>query len=268
MMSAVFYAFREREMILDIIELITGGRLHPSWLRLGGVGQDLPDGWKEKVDAFVCLFPSRVKEYEALFTRNPIFKARTKGVTEIAREDAKAWGISGPNLRACGVDWDLRKKIPYGAYPAFDFDVPTGTTGDCYCRYLVRMEEMRQSLRIIEKAARDMPAGRVVSEESRYTLPDKAETLRDIESLIHHFVNVTRGPAIPRGEAYHATESPRGEQGYYVVSDGLSCPYRLHIRSPGYANVQAVRHFMPGHSIPDLVAALASIDYILPDVDR
>jgi len=268
MMSAVFYAFREREMILDIIELITGGRLHPSWLRLGGVGQDLPDGWKEKVDAFVRLFPSRVKEYEALFTRNPIFKARTKGVTEIAREDAKAWGISGPNLRACGVDWDLRKKIPYGAYPAFDFDVPTGTTGDCYCRYLVRMEEMRQSLRIIEKAARDMPSGRVVSEESRYTLPDKAETLRDIESLIHHFVNVTRGPAIPRGEAYHATESPRGEQGYYVVSDGLSCPYRLHIRSPGYANVQAVRHFMPGHSIPDLVAALASIDYILPDVDR
>jgi NADH-quinone oxidoreductase subunit B/C/D len=268
MMSAVFYAFREREMILDIVEAVTGGRLHPSWLRLGGVAQDLPDGWREKVDAFIKIFPSRIKEYEALFTRNPVFKARTKDVTPVSREDAMHWGITGPNLRACGLEWDLRKKIPYGAYGAFDFDVPTAHGGDCYCRYLVRMEEMRQSLRIIEQAVRDMPPGRVVTADSRFALPDKKAALTDIESLIHHFVNVTRGPTVPRGEAYHATESPRGEQGYYVVSDGLASPYRLHIRSPGYANVQALRHFVPGHVIPDLVATLASIDYILPDIDR
>lgn len=178
------------------------------------------------------------------------------------------WGVSGANLRACGVEWDLRKKIPYGPYEAFDFDVPTGTRGDCHDRYTVRMEEMRQSLRIIEQAVRDMPPGPHVCQDFRYCVPDKARTLKDIESLIHHFVNTSRGPTVPRGEAYHATEAPRGEQGYYVVSDGLSSPYRLHIRSPGYANVQAVRRFVPGHTIPDLVAALASLDYILPDIDR
>ena len=268
MMSAIFYSFREREMVLDIIENITGGRLHPSWLRIGGVAQDLPEGWQDKVKAFIKIFPGRIREYEALFNRNPIFRARTKGVTPVSMEDAMQWGITGPNLRASGLEWDLRKKIPYGAYPAFDFDVPTSHDGDCYARYRVRMEEMRQSLRIIEQASRDMPPGRYVTKDYRYVVPDKKDTLRDIESLIHHFVNVTSGPAMPRGEAYHATESPRGEQGYYVVSDGLSSPYRLHIRSPGYANVQAVKHYVPGHAIPDLVATLASIDYILPDIDR
>ncbi len=268
MMSAVFYTFREREMVLDFIETVTGGRLHPSWLRIGGVPQDLPDGWRDQVDRFVKIFPSRIKEYEALFSKNPIFTARTKGVTPVSAEDAVQWGITGPNLRACGPAWDLRKKIPYGAYPAFDFEVPTAHTGDCYARYVVRMEEMRQSLRIIEQAARDMPPGRIMTDDYRYVLPDKKDALKDIESLIHHFVNSSRGPTLPRGEAYHATESPRGEQGYYVVSDGLTCPYRLHIRSPGYANVQALRHYVPGHTIPDLVATVASIDYILPDIDR
>ena len=166
------------------------------------------------------------------------------------------------------MDWDLRKKMPYGPYPSFDFDVPTGTTGDCRDRYLVRMEEMRQSLGIIAQALRDLPPGRHLSEDSRYCLPEKKDTLVDIESLIHHFVNATRGATMPRGEHYHATESPRGEQGYYIVSDGLSSPYRLHIRSPGYANVQAARWMIPGHTIPDLVATLASLDYILPDIDR
>lgn len=268
MMSAIFYSFRERETILDLIETITGGRLHPSWLRIGGVAQDLPEGWREKLDAFIKVFPAAIKEYEALFNKNPIFKARTIGVTPMDRREAMEWGISGPNLRACGVDWDLRKKIPYGAYPAFDFDVPTHHGGDCFSRYVVRMEEMRQSLRIIEQAAQGMPGGRYVSEDSRYSLPDKKDSLKDIESLIHHFVNVSRGPTMPRGEVYHATESPRGEQGYYVVSDGLASPYRLHIRSPGFANVQSLRHFVPGHTIPDLVATLASVDYILPDIDR
>ncbi|HEX9081626.1 MAG TPA: NADH dehydrogenase (quinone) subunit D, partial [Holophagaceae bacterium] len=268
MMSAVFYSFREREMVLDIVELITGGRLHPSWLRLGGVAQDLPEGWRDNVDAFVKIFPERIREYEALFNKNPIFKARTKGIAPLALRDAMEWGVTGPNLRACGLEWDLRKKMPYGAYGAFDFDIPTAHGGDCFDRYAVRIEEMRQSLSIVEQAARDMPPGRTVTDDYRYVVPDKRDTLKDIESLIHHFVNVTRGPTIPRGEAYHATESPRGEQGYYVVSDGLTAPYRLHIRSPGYANVQAVKHYVPGHSIPDLVATLASIDYILPDIDR
>lgn len=268
MMTAIFYTFREREMILDLIESITGGRLHPSWLRIGGVAQDLPEGWRAKVEAFIKVFPSRIKEYEALFERNPIFLARTKGVTPLALKDAMDWGVTGPNLRACGLEWDLRKKMPYGAYGAFDFDVPVEHGGDCFSRYRVRMEEMRQSLRIIEQAARDMPPGRYITKDYRYCVPEKKDTLRDIESLIHHFVNVSRGPTMPRGEAYHATESPRGEQGYYVVSDGLSSPYRLHIRSPGYANVQVLKHFVPGHTIPDLVATLASIDYILPDIDR
>ena len=269
-MSAIFYSFREREMVLDIVETITGGRLHPSWLRIGGVAQDLPldEPWREKLEHFLKTFPARIKEYESLFRNNPIFNARTRGVTPLSREDAMQWGVSGPNLRATGVDWDLRKKIPYGPYPAFDFDVPTGTTGDCRDRYLVHMEEMRQSVRIIDQALRGLPGGRYMAEESRYCLPQKEETLQDIESLIHHFVNCSRGATLPRGETYHATESPRGEQGYYIVSDAMASPYRLHIRSPGYANVQAVRWMIPGHTIPDLVATLASLDYILPDIDR
>lgn len=268
MMSAIFYAFREREMIMDIVEMITGARLHPAWLRIGGTAMDLPDGWKEKVDAFVAAFPARIKEYEAMFTHNPIFRARMIGVGRLSRKDAMEWGVTGANLRASGLDWDLRKKRPYAAYEAFDFDIPVRGEGDCYARYLVRMEEMRQSLRIIEQAARDMPPGRVMAEDARYCLPDKTAALHDIESLIHHFVNVTRGPKIPRGEAYFSTEHPRGEQGFYVASDGGNAPYRLHVRSPGFACVQAMPLMALGASIPDFVAVIGSIDYILPEIDR
>jgi len=268
MMSAIFYAFREREMIMDIAEMITGARLHPAWLRIGGAAMDLPDGWKEKVDAFVRIFPERIKEYEAMFTHNPIFKARMIGVGRLSKKDAMEWGVTGANLRASGLDWDLRKKRPYAAYEAFDFDIPVQEEGDCYARYLVRMEEMRQSVRIIEQAARGMPPGRVMAEDSRYCLPDKKAALTDIESLIHHFVNVTRGPKIPSGEAYFSTEHPRGEQGFYVASDGGNAPYRLHVRSPGYATVQAMPLMALGSSIPDFVAIIGSIDYILPEIDR
>ena len=267
-MSPVFYTFNDRERIFDIISTITGGRMHPGWFRIGGVAQDLPEGWEQLVREFIGYFPARLKEYDKIIMRNGILKARTKGVGGYSLEEAIDWGVTGPGLRACGLEWDLRKKRPYSGYDQFEFEIPTTQNGDCFDRCVVRVEELRQSLRIIEQCVNNMPAGLYKSKHPLTTPPLKQHTMRDIETLIDHFLNVSWGPVIPPGEAFSGIEATKGMNGYYLVSDGSTMPYRVRIRTPSFAHLQMIPRLGRGIMIPDLMAILGSIDFVLADVDR
>jgi NADH-quinone oxidoreductase subunit C/D len=266
--SPVFYMFSDRERLFEIVEAITGGRMHPGWFRIGGVAGDLPTGWDKLVGDFLGYMPKRLREYDQLVMQSGIFKMRTRGVGEISRADAIDWGVTGPNLRACGFEWDLRKKRPYSGYDQFSFEIPTASRGDCYGRAEVRVEEIRQSLRIVEQCLQNMPAGPYKAEVAMATPPEGDRMLHDIETLIEHFLGVSWGPVVPAGEAHAAIEGAKGNNGYYLVSDGDIHSYRTRIRTPSFANLQTVPLMVRGQEIPDLIAVLGSIDFVLGDVDR
>jgi NADH (or F420H2) dehydrogenase, subunit C/NADH dehydrogenase I, D subunit len=267
-MSPVFYAFNDRERIFDIVSAITGARMHPSWFRIGGVAHDLPDGWEKLIQGFVDYFPSRLKEFNNIVIKNGIFKARTIGIGVYTTDEAIEWGVTGSGLRATGYDWDYRKKRPYSGIERFEFDIPLGNNGDCYDRAKVRMEEMRQSLRIIQQCINNMPAGHYKSDHPLAIPPRKDKTMTDIETLITHFVGVSWGPVIPAGEAMVPIEAAKGSNGYYLISDGSTSSYRSRIRTPSFPHIQMLPFISKGYTIPDLLAILGAMDFILADLDR
>lgn len=267
-LSPVFYTFNDRERAFGIIEAICGARMHPNWFRIGGVAQDLPKGWEGLIRDFLKYLPPRLREYDKEVMQNRIFKGRTQGVGAYTTEEAIEWGVTGPGLRACGFEWDFRKKQPYSGYEQFEFDIPTATHGDCYDRGAVRVEEMRQSLRIIEQCVNNMPEGTYKSLDPLATPPLKDRTMHDIETLITHFLGVSWGPVIPPGEALGAIEATKGNNGYYLVSDGSTTSYRTRIRTPSFAHMQMLPLLVRGRMIPDLLAVLGAMDFVLADVDR
>ncbi len=267
-MTMFFYCFREREDILRIFEMFSGQRMMTSYIRIGGLALEPPRGWQQVVGKFIRAFPSKVDEYEELLNANPIWMQRTQGVGFISLEDMLDLGITGPMLRGAGLNWDIRKSEPYSSYEKFDFKVPVETSNDVWSRYRVRIQEMRESAKIITQALEGMPEGAWQADAPHVVLPDREKMKTQMESLIYHFKIVTEGFHVPAGEVYQCIEAPRGEIGYYVVSDGTSKPYRVHMRTPSFGNLQGLPKMLEGIMIADSIAALGSMDFVLGDTDR
>lgn len=267
-MSPVFYMFADRERAYDVTVGIMGERMHPNWFRIGGLVDDLPTGWDVLVREFVDYFPARLAKYEKIMLNNGMIKKRTRDIARYTLDEAIDWGVTGPGLRACGLHWDFRKDRPYSGYERFDFEVPTGTHGDCYDRIIVRFEEMRQSLRIIEQCLHNMPEGPIKALHPQTTPPPKERTLHDIETLITHFLNVSWGPVIPAGECSVGIEATKGNNSYYLISDGSTMPYRVRIRTPSFPHLQMIPLIARGLMVQDLIALIGSIDFVMADVDR
>jgi len=267
-MSMFLYCFREREAILDIAELCSGQRMMTTFFRPGGLWRDVPVEFESAVRDFIKIFPRRVDEYERLLTKNPLFLDRVLGIGKLSAADALQYGVTGPNLRASGVDWDLRKARPYSGYEQYEFSVPVKKEGDVYARYLVRVQEMRESLKIVEQALNKLPMGPVRSENRKFVPPPRSEIGVNMESLIHHFKLWTEGFPAPKASIYSAVESPRGELAVYLEGDGGPKPYRVHWRTPSFDNLAALPIMSKGHLVADLVAIIGSIDIVLGDIDR
>ncbi|MFN3322322.1 MAG: NADH dehydrogenase (quinone) subunit D [Bryobacteraceae bacterium] len=267
-MTVFFYCFREREDLLRIFEMFSGQRLMTSYIRPGGLALEPPRGWEKAVSKFIRAFPSKVDEYENLLNRNPIFLQRTQGVGFLPLEELLDLGATGPMIRAAGVPWDIRKSEPYSSYEKFDFEVPVRTENDVFARYRVRMEELRQSARIVVQAMEGMPEGPFQADAPKIVLPEREKMKTQMEALIYHFKIVTEGYSVPAGEVYQVIEAPRGEIGYYIVSDGTSRPYRVHMRTPSFGNLQTLAPMIEGKLIADTISAMGSMDFVLGDVDR
>ena len=266
--TPALWAFEEREKGMEFYDRVCGARLHANYIRPGGVSMDVPAGLLKDMQAWTESFPEVLNDLDALLTNNRIFKQRTVDIGVVTKEQALDWGFTGPCLRASGVAWDLRKSQPYDVYAKMDFDIPVGKTGDCYARYLVRMEEMRQSLKIMQQCLRDMPEGAIKTNDYKVTPPPRAEMKNSMEALIHHFKLFTEGYHVPAGETYTAVEAPKGEFGVYLVADGTNRPYRCHIRAPGFAHLQALDFMSKGHMLADVVANIGSLDIVFGEIDR
>ena len=262
------YAWRDREKILDINELVSGVRMHTSFIRVGGLMADVPPPFYELVNRVVSTFPKLIDEHELMLTKNPIWRDRTRGLGILAAEDAISYGCTGATLRGSGVPYDVRKAQPYSSYDHFEFDIPVGTHGDVYDRYLCRIQEMRESVKIIKQAMANLPDGPVNTEDRKVAPPPRNEINTSMESLIHHFKLVTEGFRVPKGSVYQTVESARGELGFFIVSDGENRPYRCKVRAPSFSNLSALAHLVRGSLIADVVASIGSIDIVLGDVDR
>jgi NADH-quinone oxidoreductase subunit D len=267
-MTVFLYCWREREMILDLNEEISGVRMMTSYIRLGGVAQDSTPGWLQSVRKFIGYFPAKIDEYERLLTNNPIWLDRTQNVGVMSREEAINWSMSGPVLRASGVNWDLRKQRPYSGYEGFDFEVPTGKNGDIYDRYLVRVAELRQSREIVKQALKKLPSGPYKVDDNKISLPNRKTLKSSMEALIHHFKLVSEGVSVPKGETYVPVEGPRGEVGFYIISDGSNVPSRVKLRAPSFMAIPGMCKMMEGCFIADVVGIIGSIDIVMGEVDR